>query len=99
MTQIYKPDVEVEQYVKEMMEKHEKGMNDQIGYIGVTLEGNCEDLRSKETITGNFIADLVRTEYHTNFCLIGSGSIRLSSDILKGSITKKTAVSISPFPD
>ena len=63
------------------------------------LEARDEIARTQETNFGNFIADLLRTEYATDFSLINCGSFRLNQLIPAGPITGKTLQGLFPFPD
>lgn len=50
------------------------------------MEGRFNHLRSEETNLGNFFADLIRTEFDTDFSIINSGTLRTNAIIEKGPI-------------
>ncbi len=62
-------------------------MGHTVGYLGVDLESQDSKMRREETNFGNFIADLTRTEYASDFALLNSGSFRKNAVIPKGPMT------------
>ena len=71
-----------------------------VGYVDVDLEGKRKELRSKECKIGNWIADIIQTEYdNVDISLINSGTIRGNSLINRGEITARTIGNLLPFPD
>ena len=62
-------------------------MGHTIGYVGDDLESRDSVIRKEETNFGNFIADLMRTEYLTDFALVNSGSFRKNGVIAAGPIS------------
>ena len=95
----YPPNKEVLEHENEYLKKFQKELQNTIGWSGVDLEARDEFLRKQETNFGNLLADLMRTEYQTDFAIVNTGSIRLNQLIPAGAITAKTLQSIFPFPD
>jgi 5'-nucleotidase len=69
------------------------------GYIETELEARFEFMRTRETNIANWIGDIFRTEYDTDFYLANSGTLRSNYIIEKGPITKKTIMNIFPYLD
>ena len=81
------------------MKKFEKELAIDIGWSAVDLEARDDYTRSSETNFGNFVADLMRTEYATDFALVNTGACRINQLIPAGPIQAKTLTGIYPFPD
>ena len=62
-------------------------MGHTIGHVCVDLESRDSIIRREETNLGNFIADLMQTEYSTDFALVNSGSFRKNGVIPAGPIS------------
>ena len=72
-------------------------LNKVIGYTAVDLEGRFDYLRSQETNLGNWITDIVFSEYEeVDICLINSGTLRYNSVIPKGPITARMIMNLLP---
>lgn len=52
-----------------------ESMKVDIGYTGVELEARRPIIRNQETNFGNLMADLIRTEYLTDFGFVNSGAM------------------------
>ena len=74
-------------------------MNVDIGWTTVDLEARDDFMRTQETNFGNFLADLMRTEYSTDFAIVNTGTFRLNQLIPAGPIQLKTLLGMFPFPD
>ena len=70
-----------------------------IGYTGVELEARKQVIRTQETNFPNYMADLIRTEYLTDFGFVNTGGIRLDDVIPVGSFTHLTMQKMLPYPD
>ena len=70
-----------------------------IGWTAVDLEARDDYTRSQETNFTNLVADLMRTEYGTDFAIINSGSFRLNQLVPAGPINLKVLQGMFPFPD
>jgi hypothetical protein len=77
----------VEEFVMEQVEDFNKALGFQIAEFGVDLDCKFEHLRGQETNIGNFLADIMRTEYLSDFCILTSGSVRLNQVIESGSFS------------
>ena len=63
-----------------------KKLDVQTSYIDVELEGRFSRIRTQETNLGNLTADIIRSEYKTDFGLMNSGEIRADRIYEKGVI-------------
>ena len=70
-----------------------------VGYMGVDLESRDEVMRFYETNYGNFIADLMRTEFTTDFALVNSGSFRKNGIFGAGPFNLMMVWESFPFND
>ena len=70
-----------------------------VGYLGVDLESRDSVIRREETNFGNFIADLMRTEYSSDFAIVNSGSFRKNATIPKGVMYLMQIQESFPFND
>jgi 5'-nucleotidase/UDP-sugar diphosphatase len=68
-------------------------MNETIGEAGVDLDG--ENVRTKETNLGDYIADIMKNASGADIALINGGGIRTS--IKKGEVKVKDVYSVLPF--
>lgn len=59
-------------------------MGHTVGYLGVELESRDLYIRASETNFGNYITDLMRTEYATDFAICNGGSFRKNGIIDAG---------------
>ena len=71
------------------MESFKAELETVIGWTGVDLETRDDYTRSQETNFTNLVADLMRTEYGTDFAIINTGSFRLNQLIPAGPIQMK----------
>ena len=95
----FQPAKDIVEHEAEYMKKFNAQLAHTIGWSSVDLECRDDMLRKQETNFANMLADLMRTEYQTDFALVNTGSIRLNQLIPAGAITAKTLTSIFPFPD
>ena len=71
-----------------------------VGYVDVDLEGKRKELRSKECKIGNWIADIIQTEYdNVDISLINSGTIRGNFRNDQGEITARMIGNLFPMTD
>ncbi len=66
-----------------------------VGRSLVTLDGESERVRSRETNLGNLLADILRGRYQTDVALVNAGQIRDS--IPPGPVNRKRVLSVLPF--
>ena len=84
-----------EHYLQNFQEK----MAHSIGYIDCNLESRDVVIRANETNYGNFVADLIRTEYYCDFGMINSGTFRKNAIIPEGEISLMALYESFPFND
>ena len=93
----WEPEAECDQVAKAYTDKFNEEMGFTVGYVGVGLDARESVIRAQETNLGNFFADLMQTEYMTDFGLINSGSIRKNCVIPAGPISLLTFQEMFPF--
>ena len=88
---------EEDKNIMAIVEKYRKNvdavLNETIGEAGVDLDG--ENVRTKETNLGDYIADIMKNASGADVALINGGGIRTS--IKKGEIKVKNVYSVLPF--
>lgn len=87
ITDKYKPDPEIVDHIIRYSEKFNQDLNIACGYTDVDMEGRFSYIRCEETNLSNFMADVIRTEYDTDFCLFNCGTLRSNCVIEQGYIT------------
>lgn len=73
----------------------EKVLGEPVGHAGVLLEGESDQVRSRETNLGNLVADVMRAQTKAEVALINGGSIRKS--IPPGPIRRREVYAALPF--
>jgi len=68
-----------------------------VGHTEVELDLKSENVRTKETNMGDFIADAFRQAIGSDVALINGGSIRADTTVDPGVLTKRDVLSILPF--
>lgn len=68
-----------------------------VGRTTVALDMKSEDVRTRETNMGNFIADAYRRSTAADVALVNGGSIRADALIKPGALTRRDVLSILPF--
>ena len=90
----------IEAHIKKYATELNKKMNQVCGYFDVDIEGRFEYLRYQETNCGNFVADLIRTEFNNcEVVILNCGTLRSNSIIPKGQVTNKTLADLLPMYD
>jgi 5'-nucleotidase len=74
-----------------------KSLEQPVGRTEVKLEMKSEDVRTRETNVGDFIADAFREATGADVALVNGGSIRADTEIAPGLLTKRNVLSILPF--
>lgn len=70
------------------------------GVSETDLEGRFEVIRTQESNLGNFVCDLILTEYkNADFVFMNSGTLRSNTITPAGPITLKMVSQIIPMPD
>ena len=65
-------------------------MNKDIGSTSVEMEARKQVIRTQETNFPNFVADMFRTEYGSDFGFVNMGGIRLNDVMPVGNFTLLT---------
>lgn len=74
-----------------------KSLEQPVGRTDVPLDMKSENVRTRETNMGNFIADAYRQATGADVALVNGGSIRADALIQPGVLTKRDVLSILPF--
>ncbi|MCI2425013.1 5'-nucleotidase C-terminal domain-containing protein [Candidatus Acetothermia bacterium] len=91
----------IEKYaaVEEILAPYRAGMEERlaevVGIAAVMLDGEREDIRSRETNLGNLVADVMRKRTGADIAIQNGGGIRTSIDV--GPITLKEIFTVLPF--
>lgn len=88
-------DPKVKAVVDEYASKLEERLGQVIAQTTVDLDGERDNLRSRETNLGNLICDLLRDYTRADVCLVNAGGIRAS--VPAGPITVGTVLKVVPF--
>jgi 5'-nucleotidase / UDP-sugar diphosphatase len=92
-------DILPEPAVADLLQSYAKKLEEQSGRVVgrslVTLDGEIEHIRTRETNLGNLLADLLRAEFRTDIALINSGQIRDS--IPPGPVELRRLLRVLPF--
>lgn len=100
ITSEFMADPEIKKIVDFYTEEVDKKLHDVVGYSDVELDGRFELLRSMETNMGNWIADLILTEFpDCDVSLLNCGTLRSNKLHPKGEITLKTLSQMLPMVD
>ena len=83
----FEPDQKIKNHVIKYSEKFDSDLNVPCGYTEINLEGRFDYLRLQETNLSNFMADIIRTEYDSDFSLFNCGTLRSNCIIETGYIT------------
>lgn len=71
-------------HVSHFQKKFEEKLNVAIGTSAVNLEGRFSRTRTEETNLGNFIVDLMRTEYEADMAVCQTGTFRANNVFPRG---------------
>jgi 5'-nucleotidase / UDP-sugar diphosphatase len=74
-----------------------RSLEQPIGRTDVKLEMKSEDVRTRETNMGDFVADTYREATGADVALVNGGGIRADAEIAPGVLTKRNVLSILPF--
>ena len=95
----FPPAQDIVEHEQEYMKKFDRSLSGHIGWIATDFDLRDAYIRTQESVFGNFISDLMRTEFGCDVAIINSGSIRSGELIPSGPISTRTIVKIFPFPD
>ncbi len=74
-----------------------KSLEQTVGRTAVELNLKSEDVRTRETNMGNFIADAFRLATGSDVALVNGGSVRADAMIEPGVLTKRDVLSTLPY--
>jgi 5'-nucleotidase len=74
-----------------------KSLEQIVGHTDVDLDIKSQDIRTRETSMGDFIADAFRQATASDVALVNGGSIRADTIIEPGVLTKRDVLSILPY--
>ena len=80
----FKPDSETAELVEQSVSVFQARMAREVGSTAVELEAREEVIRTQETNFTNFVADMFRTEYGSDFGFVYNGSLGLNEVIPVG---------------
>lgn len=89
------PDGAVEDLIAQIEENQAEILDQVVGSTDVTLDGEREDVRTRETNLGNLIANAMIAETGADIALTNGGGIRASID--PGDITIGDIITVLPF--
>lgn len=72
-------------------------MGQTVGYLSIDLESRNEIIQTSETNFGNYISDLIRTEYLADFAISNAGFFRKNGIISAGEISMLGIQESFPF--
>eukprot|EP01090_Pellita_catalonica_P020881 TRINITY_DN7663_c0_g1_i1.p1 TRINITY_DN7663_c0_g1~~TRINITY_DN7663_c0_g1_i1.p1 ORF type:complete len:588 (-),score=105.66 TRINITY_DN7663_c0_g1_i1:854-2617(-) len=99
ITKLELEDSEITKLVKEIRGDIDRKMDRVIGYFGVPFDTISKHIRTRETNSANFVADVARTAMNTDLALVNCGTIRSDNMYVPSKITMGTFMSIFPFLD
>jgi 5'-nucleotidase len=74
-----------------------KSLEEAVGRTTVELNMKSEDVRTRETNMGDFIADAFRAATAADVAIVNGGSIRADTIIAPGILTRRSVLSALPF--
>jgi 5'-nucleotidase len=74
-----------------------KSLEQPVGRTDVELDIKSENVRTRETNMGNFVADVYRQAVGADVALVNGGSIRADATIEPGVLSKRDVLSVLPF--
>ncbi len=88
-------DKEILDYLANLEEENKEILDAIVGESKVKLDGQREDVRTRETNLGNLIADIMRDSTEADVAFTNGGGIR--ADIEEGPVTKGDIITAFPF--
>lgn len=71
----------------------------EIGVSSDDLDARASHVRTSETGVGNWVCDVMRSEFGADCCIMNSGTIRSDTVYPAGPLTMKTLLLMFPFED
>lgn len=100
VTDQFKPDKAIEKHVAKYAKDLAKQLDKVCGSSDVDLEGRFSHLRSQETNIGNFVADIIRTEYPScDIVMLNTGTLRCNTLYKSGPLKRRLVAEILPMKD
>jgi 5'-nucleotidase len=99
ITSDIEPDAGMQEVIDGFWKELKVKMEQPAGYTGVELDARFDQIRSKETNIGNFVADVVRYVYKTDTVILNSGSLRTDELIPQGIFRWRDIDTLLPIPD
>lgn len=93
------PDATTEQLVYDLSADFKKQMAKTIGYLNADIDARFSVVRSQESTSGNFMADVVRRAYHCDGVILCGGMLRADRIMPAGKFTYGDILDIVPFQD
>lgn len=90
-------DVALHEDIVSWEERGETELSKVMGCSGVNFDNIDAHLRTRETNSGNFFTDAVRSMHSTQVAIINGGTIRGNGIVSKGNLSKKTLTAMHPF--
>ena len=88
-------DPDMSKLIERYLQQLDKETNRLVGHSEVTLEGESDVIRTRETNLGSLLADLARRDTRAEIALINAGAIRGS--ITSGPVTYRHLMELLPF--
>lgn len=93
--EVLEEDIEIKKVIEKIEQENEKITSERVGSTGVALNGERENVRTRETNLGNLIADAMIDATGADLAITNGGGIR--SSIGLGEITKGDIITVLPF--
>ena len=89
------PNKDILNIITKYNDENKELLNQKVGKTDINLDGVRENVRTKETNLGDFIADAMKDSIGADITITNGGSIRDSLE--KGDITKSGVLTVFPF--
>lgn len=100
ITNLIQPDAEINELVVKCSKELNEGLSKVCGHTSVELEGRMDCTRTMETNIGNWITDVINTEFmNCDLVILNSGAIRCNEIFPVGDLTFKNMSQIIPMDD
>ena len=99
VTEAFQPDQEIREHVIFYTQELNKQLDQTAGFSCVDWEARFSRVRTEETNLGNFVADIMRTEFSTDFALANGGCLRANCVFGKGNFQWRFLSAILPMAD
>ena len=87
----------MDEHITSYTKEFNKRLDRTIGFCEVDLEARFSHIRSQETNLGNWISDVIRTEFEeVDLALLNGGTLRSNCVISSGPMTARTLATLLP---